>query len=212
MNAESISYVETHGTGTELAIRSRSRGSRRLFAETRIGRVTALSAPLKTNIGHLDAAAGIAGLIKTVLALKHRQLPASLNFQSPNPEIDFQNTPFYVNSSLTEWKSHDGPRRAGVTSLGIGGTNAHVVLEEAPEQVRRETHSAPSSSSRCLPERRRHSKRPRPDSPGISVENPELETRGRCLHVPGRQKGIPASTNRGGERHGGSRSDTCQLP
>src|SRR5208283_1907276 len=82
--------------------------------------------------GHLEAAAGIAGLIKTVLALKHKQLPPSLHFEQPNREIDFANTPFYVNSQLSEWNSGSLPRRAGVSSFGIGGTNAHVVLEEAP--------------------------------------------------------------------------------
>src|SRR5262249_50604201 len=88
---------------------------------------------VKTNIGHLDAAAGIAGLIKTVLALKHKQLPPSLHFRRPNPQIDFASTPFYVNSRLREWESDGGRRRAGVSSFGVGGTNAHVILEEAPE-------------------------------------------------------------------------------
>ncbi|HZN45530.1 MAG TPA: KR domain-containing protein, partial [Nitrospiraceae bacterium] len=87
---------------------------------------------VKTNVGHLDAAAAVTGMIKTVLALKHRQLPPSLHFNEPNPEIDFPTTPFYVNAQLREWSS-DGPRRAGVMSTGMGGTNAHVVLEEAPD-------------------------------------------------------------------------------
>ena len=91
---------------------------------------------LKTNVGHLDTAAGVAGLIKTALALRHRQVPASLNFQNANPQIDFESTPFCVNTSLVDWKSGGNPRRAGVTALGIGGTNAHVVLEEAPALTR----------------------------------------------------------------------------
>ena len=78
------------------------------------------------------SASGVAGLIKTTLALEHHELPASLNFQSPNPQINFQDSPFYVNTQLSEWKSSGVPRRAGVSSFGIGGTNAHVVLEEAP--------------------------------------------------------------------------------
>src|SRR6185295_1518959 len=86
----------------------------------------------KTNVGHLDAAAGVAGLIKAVLALKHRQLPPSLHFQEANPEIDFPATPFYVNTQLRDWTSQ-GPRRAGVMSTGMGGTNACIVIEEAPE-------------------------------------------------------------------------------
>ena len=90
---------------------------------------------VKTNIGHLDAAAGIAGLIKTILALEHGMIPASLNFKRANPEIDFAATPFYVNMALAEWTPASGPRRAGVSSLGIGGTNAHVIIEEAPPPV-----------------------------------------------------------------------------
>jgi acyl transferase domain-containing protein/acyl carrier protein len=87
---------------------------------------------VKTNIGHLDAAAGVAGLIKTVLALEHRALPPSLHFEQPNPNIDFAASPFRVNTKLCAWESLDGPRRAGVSSFGIGGTNSHIVLEEAP--------------------------------------------------------------------------------
>ncbi|MEM8603340.1 MAG: SDR family NAD(P)-dependent oxidoreductase, partial [Cyanobacteria bacterium P01_H01_bin.121] len=92
---------------------------------------------LKTNIGHLDAAAGVAGLIKTTLALKHRQIPPSLNFEQPNPQIDFDNSPFYVNTTLVDWPQAPGqtpntPLRAGVSAFGIGGTNAHLILESAP--------------------------------------------------------------------------------
>src|SRR6185369_401805 len=86
---------------------------------------------VKTNIGHLDTAAGVASFIKVVEALRHRQLPPSLNFAQPNPACELDEGPFYVQSTLADWKS-PGPRRAGVTSLGVGGTNAHVVLEEAP--------------------------------------------------------------------------------
>src|SRR5262249_62079769 len=79
---------------------------------------------VKTNIGHLDAAAGIAGLIKTVLALKHKQLPPSLHFERPNPQIDFADSPFYVNSRLRGWGSNGSRLRAGVSSVVVGGTNA----------------------------------------------------------------------------------------
>ncbi|MBD0326436.1 MAG: acyltransferase domain-containing protein, partial [Pyrinomonadaceae bacterium] len=96
---------------------------------------------VKTNVGHLDTAAGIAGLIKTVMALEHELLPPSLHFKRPNPEIDFANSPFYVNAALSEWKANGTPRRAGVSSYGVGGTNAHVVIEEAP-------HVEPSGPSR----------------------------------------------------------------
>src|SRR5947207_5092372 len=132
VDADSISYVEAHGSGTPVgdpieiaALTKAFRTATERSAYCAIGSV-------KTNIGHLDAAAGVAGIIKTVLALKHRQLPPSLHFHEANPEIDFPATPFYVNAQLREWTS-DGPRRAGVMATGMGGTNAHVVLEEAPE-------------------------------------------------------------------------------
>lgn len=134
VNPETITYVETHGTGTALGDPVEIEALTQAFRHgTEAKRFCGIGS-VKTNIGHLDAAAGVAGLIKTVLALKNRQLPPTLNFESENTRIDFGNSPFYVNSKLSEWKSGDGnPRRAGVSSFGIGGTNAHVVLEEAPE-------------------------------------------------------------------------------
>src|SRR5690606_3598071 len=86
---------------------------------------------IKTNIGHLDTAAGVASLIKASSAVEHAELPPSLHFRTPNPTIPFDETPFRVNSQLRAWTT-EGPRRAGITSLGVGGTNAHVVIEEAP--------------------------------------------------------------------------------
>jgi acyl transferase domain-containing protein/thioesterase domain-containing protein/aryl carrier-like protein len=129
---DSISYIETHGTGTTVGDPIEIAALTRAFrtSSTRDGFCAIGS--LKTNVGHLDAAAGVAGFIKTVLALEHRQLPPSLNFSQPNPLIDFEHSPFYVSTRLREWDSDGAPRRAGVTSLGIGGTNAHAVLEEAP--------------------------------------------------------------------------------
>ena len=90
---------------------------------------------MKTNIGHLDAAAGVTGLIKTVLALRHKTIPPSLHYERPNPAIDFASSPFYVNKERAPWSPNGAPRRAGVSSFGIGGTNAHVVLQEAPPPV-----------------------------------------------------------------------------
>ncbi|HUN99606.1 MAG TPA: type I polyketide synthase, partial [Bradyrhizobium sp.] len=130
---DSISYVETHGTGTPVGDPIEISALTRAFRTgTERNRFCAIGS-LKTNVGHLDAAAGVAGLIKTVLALEHRQLPPSLNFSLPNPLIDFEHSPFYVNTQLRDWHSNGQPRRVGVTSLGIGGTNAHAILEEAPE-------------------------------------------------------------------------------
>ena len=137
---ETISYVETHGTGTALGDPVEIEALQQAFRQGTDAKRFCGIGSVKTNIGHLDAAAGVAGLIKTVLALENKQLPPSLNFERENPRIDFANTPFYVNAELAEWKTQNGtPRRAGVSSFGIGGTNAHVVVEEAPEQRAAET-------------------------------------------------------------------------
>ncbi len=127
-----ITYVETHGTGTQLGDPIEIAALNQAFArqQTEVG--TCAIGSVKTNIGHLDAAAGAAGFIKTVLALKHRMLPPSLHFQEPNPQIDFAHSPFFVNTKLTPWLTDQLPLRAGVSSFGIGGTNAHIILEEAP--------------------------------------------------------------------------------
>ncbi len=133
--ADSISYIETHGTGTTVGDPIEIAALTRAFrASTERNGFCAIGS-LKTNIGHLDAAAGVAGFIKTVLALEHRQIPPSLNFSQPNPLIDFDHSPFFVNTRLRDWESDGKPRRAGVTSLGIGGTNAHAILEEAPHAI-----------------------------------------------------------------------------
>ncbi|MBH8561816.1 SDR family NAD(P)-dependent oxidoreductase [Nostoc sp. CENA67] len=132
VHPETISYIETHGTGTNLGDPIEIAALTKSFRTTTQKKNFCAIGSLKTNIGHLDAAAGIAGFIKTVLALKHKQIPPSLHFEKPNPQIDFANSPFYVNVQLSEWKTNGTPRRAGVSSFGIGGTNAHVILEEAP--------------------------------------------------------------------------------
>ncbi|WP_276485402.1 type I polyketide synthase, partial [Paraflavitalea pollutisoli] len=129
--AESISYVEAHGTATRLGDPIEVEALNVVFNHC-MERSCAIGS-VKTNIGHLDTAAGVAGLIKTALSLQHRQLPPSLHFEVANPEIDFAGGPFYVNTSLQDWvRRGDWPLRAGVSSFGIGGTNAHVILEEAP--------------------------------------------------------------------------------
>ena len=141
-----ISYIEAHGTGTvlgdpiELAALTQAFQKGGVDDETSADPDSAASFPtqfcalgsVKTNIGHLDTAAGMAGLIKTAMALRHKQLPPSLHFKSPNPAIGFSESPFYVNTELKDWHSDGEPRRAGVSAFGIGGTNAHVVMEEAP--------------------------------------------------------------------------------
>jgi acyl transferase domain-containing protein/acyl carrier protein len=129
---ETITYIEAHGTGTALGDPIEISALKKAFAARTKQRGFCAIASVKTNIGHLNTAAGVTGLIKTVLALKHQQIPPSLHFEHPNPEIDFANSPFYVNTKLSEWKTNGTPRRAGVSSFGIGGTNAHMILEEAP--------------------------------------------------------------------------------
>ena len=131
IGADEISYVEAHGTGTTVGDPIEVRALTQAFRKTTARSGYCRIGSLKTNVGHLDAAAGVAGLMKTVLALEHAQLPATLHFQKLNPHIELEDSPFFVNSKLSEWEGNGTPRRAGVTALGIGGTNAHVVLEEA---------------------------------------------------------------------------------
>src|SRR6185369_315838 len=130
--ADTIRYVETHGSGTPLgdpieveALTRAFRGSTRRQGFCALGSI-------KTNFGHTDCAAGVAGLIKTVEALRHGQIPPSLGCEQPNPRLGLETSPFYISTGLSDWPEGTGPRRAGVNSLGIGGTNAHMVLEEAP--------------------------------------------------------------------------------
>jgi 3-oxoacyl-(acyl-carrier-protein) synthase/thioesterase domain-containing protein/aryl carrier-like protein len=137
---ETISYVEAHGTGTLVGDAIEVDALTRAFQAGTVRRGSCAIGSVKPNIGHLGEAAGIAGLIKAVLALRHRELPPSLGYEAPNPAIDFPSTPFHVETELRAWQT-DGPRRAGVTALGAGGTNAHVILEEAPPP-------APSGRSR----------------------------------------------------------------
>ncbi|MBC1235672.1 type I polyketide synthase [Nostoc sp. 2RC] len=132
VEADTISYVEAHGTATPLGDPIEIKALTQAFNATTNRKNFCAIGSVKTNIGHLDTAAGVTGLIKTVLALKHQQIPSSLHFEKANPEIDFVNSPFYVNTKLSEWQTQEFPRRAGVSSFGVGGTNAHVILEEAP--------------------------------------------------------------------------------
>ncbi len=136
---EAIAYIETHGTATALGDPIEIAALNQAFRTDASKRGFCAIGSVKTNIGHLDAAAGVTGLIKTVLALKHEQIPPSLHFEQPNPKINFTNSPFYVNTKLSEWKRNGTPRRAGVSSFGIGGTNAHVILEESPIVKQQET-------------------------------------------------------------------------
>ena len=133
VDPETITYVEAHGTATPLGDPIEVAGLTKAFRMGTQAKQFCAIGSVKSNIGHLDAAAGVAGLIKTALALHNKIIPASLHFTKPNPKLEIEKTPFYVNASLQEWRSKgDAPRRAGISSFGSGGTNAHLVLEEAP--------------------------------------------------------------------------------
>lgn len=133
VSADTIGYVECHGTGTPMGDPIEIAALTQAFRESSDGIGTCAIGSVKTNIGHLDTAAGVAGLIKVALALEHRQIPPSLNYEAPNPNIDFAKSPFFVNKRLSDWTRGSAPRRAGVNALGVGGTNAHVIVQEAPQ-------------------------------------------------------------------------------
>ncbi len=143
---ETIGYIETHGTGTTLGDPIEIEALHTVYGKEHPKKFCAIGS-VKTNVGHLDNAAGVAGLIKAALTLKHQEIPPSLHFKNPNPHIDFEHSPFFVNTALRPWPKENRPRRAGVSSFGIGGTNAHVVLEEPPAV----TPSGKSRPTQLLP-------------------------------------------------------------
>ncbi len=132
IDPESISYIEAHGSATPLGDSVEVTALTQAFRHRTQKKNFCAIGSVRSNIGHLGTASGIAALIKTVLALQHKKIPPSLHYEQPNPQIDFINSPFYVNSKLSEWETAGPPRRAGINSLGIGGSNAYIILEEAP--------------------------------------------------------------------------------
>ena len=141
VDADSVTYIECHGTGTYLGDPIEVAALTQAFRETTDAVGTCRIGSVKTNIGHLDTAAGVASLIKVALQLHHRQMAPSLGYEAPNPSIDFDTSPFRVNDRLTDWQAP--VLRAGVNSLGVGGTNAHAVLEEAPPRAASEASIFP---------------------------------------------------------------------
>lgn len=139
---EDISYIETHGTATPLGDPIEIEGLNMAFGEQAQKQYCAIGS-VKSNIGHLTIAAGVTGFIKTCLSLYHKQLPPSINFNQPNPHIDFENSPFYVNNQFKNWDT-DKKRTAGVSSFGVGGTNAHIILTEKEEMPFVTTPSRPA--------------------------------------------------------------------
>jgi phthiocerol/phenolphthiocerol synthesis type-I polyketide synthase E len=153
VDPETITYVEAHGSGTPLGDPIEVAALTQAFragSNSREARGFCALGSVKSSVGHLEAASGIAGLVKATLALENGAIPPNLHFETPNPQIDFDSSPFFVNTKLREWpRSLPGqpPRRAGVSSFGMGGTNAHVILEEAPERA----PSGPSRPWQLLP-------------------------------------------------------------
>ncbi len=132
LTADDIDYIECHGTGTAVGDPIELAALTQAFRQSTERKQYCGIGSVKTNIGHLDTAAGVASLIKVSLALENGERPASLNYEKPNPQLNIEQTPFYVNNQLTPWRRRETPRRAGITSLGVGGTNGHVIVEEAP--------------------------------------------------------------------------------
>ncbi|MER8868203.1 amino acid adenylation domain-containing protein [Mesorhizobium sp. M0751] len=151
VSADTIGYVEAHGTGTYLGDPIEISGLTKAFRSHTTSKQFCAIGSVKTNIGHLDAAAGVTGLIKLATMLNRGVIPANLHFDEPNPNIDFQESPMFVNKTCSAWPKGGEPRRGGVSSFGIGGTNAHAILEEAPprstEQSGRKLHIFPISGA-----------------------------------------------------------------
>jgi polyketide synthase PksN len=139
IDPRSVSYIEAHGTGTILGDSIEIQGLTNAFRRYTDKNQFCGIGSVKTNFGHLVAASGMASIIKIILSLKNKMIPATINLEVPNPYIDFCNCPVYVNDELRQWDTGDTPRRAGVSSFGFSGTNCHIVLEEAPEIVKRKS-------------------------------------------------------------------------
>nr|BFE87614.1 hypothetical protein GCM10020093_102150 [Planobispora longispora] len=169
VDARTIGYVEAHGTGTALGDPIEVAALSEVYRRSSGDRGWCGIGSVKSNIGHLSQASGVVGVIKAVLAMEHGLIPPSINFERPNPAIDFDSSPFYVVSAPTKWE--DGPRRAAVSSFGIGGTNAHVILEQAPPPPRpRACGSRRCCGSRPAP--RARSTPCGPSSPSTSPSTP----------------------------------------
>ncbi|HVT26575.1 MAG TPA: aminotransferase class III-fold pyridoxal phosphate-dependent enzyme, partial [Lacipirellulaceae bacterium] len=142
---DSIGYIEAHGTGTPLGDPIELSALTKVFRTQTSKKQYCVIGTAKTNVGHLDAAAGVTGLINATHIVRHGVFPPTLHFKAPNANFDLENSPFFVNTALSHWKPNGGPRRAGVSSFGVGGTNAHVVIEQAPDR-----QTTPSTKSAHL--------------------------------------------------------------
>ena len=193
-----IQYVEAHGTGTLVGDPIEARALGRVLSDGRPGDQPCLIGSVKTNIGHLEAGAGIAGLIKAALALHHRRIPGNLHFDRPNPEIDFDALRLRVPTRCEPWPAGDGPALAGVNAFGFGGTNAHVILQEAPHAPERPRASEFAQSRDAVVARRsstRWERRRSGRSEGVTT-------------VPGSYPCRPAVPRRSERRPGRGRSSS----
>lgn len=145
ITVDKISYVETHGTGTPLGDPIEIAALSQVFNQRELPKESCVLGAVKTNIGHLNTASGIAGLIKTVLALKNEIIPPTLHFNAPNPELNLENSPFKISAEPLAWQRNSLPRIAGVSSFGIGGTNAHLIVQESPKYAAKNDHSSRKS-------------------------------------------------------------------
>lgn len=144
VNPETITYIETHGTATKMGDPIEIDGIQRAFRRFTDKKQFCAVSSVKSNIGHLDNAAGVAGLLQAIMALKNKEIPPVFHFNNPNKKINFVESPVYVNNKLTKWETDGSPRRCGISSFGFSGTNCHVVLEEAPviyEEAKKEDNS-----------------------------------------------------------------------
>lgn len=146
VDPDTITYIEAHGTGTLLGDPIEVSALTQAFRKSTPRKQYCAIGSVKTNVGHLDTAAGVSGLMKAILAVEHKQIPPSLHYTKPNPKLDIENTPFFVNTELRDWETHGMPRRAGISSFGFGGTNAHTIIEQAPARG----PSAPSRAQQLL--------------------------------------------------------------
>ncbi len=147
VSPETLSYVEAHGTATPLGDPIELAALTKAFRRAVVPKQSCALGSLKSNLGHLDAAAGVTGLLKVALSLEHELIPATLHFRRPNPELALEDSPFFVNAESRPWPRGEHPRRAAVSAFGLGGTNAHAILEEAPARA----DSGPSRPWQLLP-------------------------------------------------------------
>ncbi len=204
VDPRTISYVEAHGTGTPLGDPIEVAALTKVFRASTPDRGFCAIGTAKANVGHLDVAAGVTGLIKTALAMEHGEIPPQIHFERPNPKLQLEDSPFYVSTKLAPWKGRDGtPRRAGVSAFGVGGTNAHVVLEEAPRAESRvgrrayQVLSVSAKSEEALRNARQRLAERLRNEPGVDLANVAYTLHAGRRHYPYRQSMVCRNAEEG---------------